>query len=469
MAEKQKTIKKEARIKGKGLHSGQDVEICFKPAEENSGIRFQRIDLEGKPIIKALAENVVNTARGTTLHSNGAEVMTIEHVCAAILGCDIDNLLIEVTGPEMPIMDGSSKYFVETLENVGTIEQNADRIYYEVKEKIEFSDGNGSLITIYPDDKLSIDVQIDFESKVIGHQFASLTDIKEFKTDIASCKTFVFLHEIEPLLKANLIKGGDLDNALIIVDRAMEQSELDHLAELFNKPKVKVLPEGILNNTYLTYQNEPARHKLLDVIGDLSLAGIRLKGKVIAQRPGHRVNTELAKMLRKQIKREQHKPKPPVYDPNAEPFYDINHIKKLLPHRPPFLLIDKITSMTETVITGVKNVTMNETFFIGHYPDEPIMPGVLQIEAMAQCGGILLLSFVPDPEDFVLYFLKIENIKFKHKVVPGDTLNIRMKLMEPVKRGIAITEGQVFVGDTLVVEGRFVAQLAKKPKNKKSV
>jgi UDP-3-O-[3-hydroxymyristoyl] N-acetylglucosamine deacetylase/3-hydroxyacyl-[acyl-carrier-protein] dehydratase len=463
MTEKQKTLAKEIVLKGKGLHSGTDVEVTIKPADPDFGYKFKRVDLPNKPIINALASNVISTARGTTLKENDATIMTIEHLCAALFGMDIDNALVEVTGPEIPILNGSSSPFVEAIESAGIIEQNAERVYYQIKEKIHYSDDKGVDITIYPDDVFSVDVHIDFNSKVIGHQFASLQNISQFKDEISTCKTFVFLHELEILAKNNLIKGGDLDNALIIIDRVVSQEELDRLTQLFHKPKIQVMPEGILSNTSLHFQNEPARHKLLDVIGDLSLIGCRIKGKVLARKPGHHGNTEIAKMVQKIIKKEQSKPIAPEYDPNDEPVYDINEIQKRLPHRPPFLLIDKITYLDDTLVCGVKNVTMNEAFFVGHYPDEPIMPGVLQIEAMAQCSGILLLSFVPDPENYVLYFLKIENVKFKQKVVPGDTLLIRMKLVGPVKRGIAYTHGQVFVGDTLVVEGEFMAQLAKRP------
>lgn len=463
MTEKQKTLAREIVLKGKGLHSGTDVEVKIIPAEPDFGYKFKRVDLPDNPIICALASNVISTARGTTLKENNATIMTIEHLCAALFGMDIDNALIEVSGPEIPILDGSSSPFVTAIESVGIVEQDAERIYYQIKEKIHYSDEKGVDITIYPDDVFSVDVHIDFNSKVIGHQFASLKHISDFKDEISKCKTFVFLHELELLAKNNLIKGGDLDNALIIIDRAVTQEEIDRLTLLFHKPKIQVMPEGILSNTSLHFQNEPARHKLLDVIGDLSLIGCRIKGKVLARKPGHHGNTEIAKIVQKLIKKDHLKPVPPEYDPNAEPVLDINEIKKRLPHRPPFLLIDKITCLDDTVVCGIKNVTMNEAFFVGHYPDEPIMPGVLQIEAMAQCGGILLLSFVSDPENYVLYFLKIENVKFKQKVVPGDTLNIRMKLLGPVKRGIAYTHGQVFVGDTLVVEGNFIAQLAKRP------
>jgi UDP-3-O-[3-hydroxymyristoyl] N-acetylglucosamine deacetylase/3-hydroxyacyl-[acyl-carrier-protein] dehydratase len=462
MSEKQRTIAKEVSLTGKGLHSGVDVIVNIKPAEPNTGYRFKRIDLDNQPIIRGLASNVTTTARGTTLEENGAHIMTIEHLCAAMFGLDIDNALVEVSGPEIPILNGSSKPFVEAIEPVGSVEQDAEREYYEIKEKVTYTDENGVDIAIYPDDHFSVDVHIDYNSKVLGPQFASLRNIAEFKDEIASCKTFVFLHELEFLAANNLIKGGDLDNALVIMDKTISQEELDRLADLFNKPHIKVRPEGILSNTELVFPNEPARHKLLDVVGDLALIGKRIKGKVIARKPGHHGNTEMAKIVEKLIKKESSKPAPPSYDENAEPVYDISEIKGLLPHRPPFLLVDKITQMNGDTICGIKNVTMNEAFFVGHYPEEPIMPGVLQIESMAQVGGILLLSRVPDPENYVLYFMKIENIKFKHKVVPGDTLNIRMKLLGPLKRGIAKTKGEVFVGDTLVMEGNFMAQLAKK-------
>ena len=464
MTEKQKTIASEVSLKGKGLHSGTEVKVNIKPADVNFGYAFQRVDLDNKPIIQATASNVVNTARGTTIMENDAHVMTIEHLCAALFGMDIDNAIIEITGPEIPILNGSSAPFISAIESVGVREQDAERIYYEIKEKISYKDEKGVSIEIFPDDHFSVDVHIDYNSKVLGYQFASLENISDFKEQISGCKTFVFLHEIEALAKNNLIKGGDLDNALVIIDNPMSQEELDRIADLFNKPHISVRPEGILNNTKLVFQNEPARHKLLDVIGDLSIIGTRIKGKVIARKPGHHANTEFAKIIQNKIKKEIAKPSPPPYDQNSEPVLDINDIKKRLPHRPPFLMIDKITFLDENTVCGIKNVTMNEAFFMGHYPEEPIMPGVLQIEAMAQCGGILLLSFVPDPEEYVLYFLKIESIKFKNKVVPGDTLNIRMKLLGPVKRGIAQTYGQIFVGESLVVEGYFMAQLAKKTK-----
>ena len=464
MSEKQKTLKKAVECNGRGLHSGQEVNLAIKPAEINSGYLFQRTDLENKPIVRGVAENVVCTKRGTKKKKNGVQVLTIEHLCAALYGMGIDNALIELNSPEVPIIDGSAGPFVKAIKEAGILEQEADRKYFNLPDKIEYRDDENDVeIVIYPDDHFSVDVHIDFNSKILGFQFASLNSLDEFETEIANSKTFVFLHELEFLVQKNLIKGGDVDNALVIVDRQMSKEQLDHLAELFNKPKVEVLPEGYLNNTERSYQNEPARHKLLDIIGDLSLTGLRLNGKVVARKPGHHANTELAKKIRKTDKKERSKPAPPHYDPDATPLFDIKGIKEILPHRPPFLLIDKITFMDDWTICGIKNVTMNEAFFVGHYPEEPIMPGVLQIEAMAQCGGILLLSMVPDPDNYVLYFMKIDNIKFKNKVVPGDTLNIRMVLLEPVKRGIALTHGQVFVGSTLVMEGQFMAQLARKP------
>lgn len=463
MAEKQKTIAGDISLKGKGLHSGKEVTLTIKPAESGFGYQFKRTDLEKKPIVRALAENVINTSRGTTIRENGAEVMTIEHLCAALYGTGIDNALIELNGPEVPIIDGSSKYFVEAIRKVGSVEQDLVKEYFTPKEKIEYYEKEKDIeIVVYPDNKFGIDVHIDFNSRVVGYQYATLNSIEDFDSEISACKTFVFLHELEALFQHNLIKGGDINNALVIVDKPMSKEKLDHLAELFNKPKMEVIPEGYLNNTELTFQNEPARHKLLDIVGDLSLTGVRLNAKIIARKPGHHANTELAKIIRKLVKQNRLKSKPPEYDPNKLPIYDINEIKKMLPHRPPFLLVDKITYMDEWVICGIKNVTMNESFFVGHFPSEPIMPGVLQIESMAQVGGILLLSRIPDPENYILYFMKLENIKFKHKVVPGDTLNIRMKLLGPLKHGVAITFGQVFVGDNLVVEGQFMAQLARK-------
>lgn len=464
MIVKQCTISKPVSVKGKGLHTGLETEITFCPAPENFGFKFKRIDLEDQPIISAIAENVVDTSRGTTIEEKGVRISTIEHVIAALVGCGVDNAILEITGPETPIVDGSSIAFVNAIMEAGIVEQDADRKYYEIKEKITYSDpAKGIEITIYPDDHLSYQVMVDYNSKVLGNQFAVLNSLSNFNKDIAMCRTFVFLHELEFLLQHNLIKGGDLNNALVIVDRPITQEELDRLADLFQKPKVQVKAGGVLNNLDPHFTNEPARHKLLDLVGDLALIGVHIKGKIIATKPGHAANNEMARLVRKKMKKDMGKPAPPAYDPNQTPLMDVVEIQKRLPHRFPFLLVDKITYLDEWVVCGVKGVTMNEAHFIGHFPDEPIMPGVLQIEALAQVGGILLLSTVPDPQNYLLYFLKIENVKFKQKVVPGDLLNIRMNLTEPIKRGIALCTGQGFVGDKLVIEAEFMAQLSKKP------
>jgi len=464
MAEKQRTVSKPVSLTGKGLHSGIEVKVTINPAPVNHGYQFKRTDLEGTPVIRALAENVKITERSTTIVDKEASITTVEHLLAALYGMGVDNALMEISGPEVPIIDGSSKPFVDAIKEAGIIEQEADRVYYSIRKKVEYKDeAKGIELTAYPDDDLIIDVHIDYNSKVLGHQYASMKNISEFEIGFSACRTFVFLHEMEFLQKNNLIKGGDLDNAIVIIDRPVTQEEIDRLAVLFNKPTMKVKPEGILNNVDLAYANEPARHKLLDVIGDLALCGVRLKGRILANKPGHSANVEFAKLLRHEIKLSHNKPVPPEYEPDKTPLYDINQIKKILPHRNPFLLVDKINYMDKWTITGIKNVTMNESFFIGHFPDEPIMPGVLQIEALAQVGGVLLLSFVPDPENYLLYFLRIDTVKFKRKVVPGDTLNIRMTLTEPIKRGIALCKGEGFVGETLVIEAAFMAQLAKKP------
>ena len=464
MAEKQRTVAKPVSLKGKGLHSGVEVEVTINPAPVNHGYQFKRIDLEGAPVIRALAEYVKITERSTTIVDKGASITTVEHLLAALYGMGVDNALIDINGPEVPIIDGSSKPFVEAIHTAGTVEQDADCIYFQVREKMEYRDvAKGIEILAYPDDDFVIDVHIDYNSKVLGHQYASMRSLSEFESGYSSFRTFVFLHELEYLQNNNLIKGGDLENAIVIIDRPVSQDELDRLAGTLNRPRVKVKPEGILNNVDLTFSNEPARHKLLDVIGDLALCGVRLKGRIIANKPGHNANVEFAKILRKSIKATLNKSLPPEYDPDKEPLFDINQIRKILPHRNPFLLVDKITFMDEWVVTGIKNVTMNESFFAGHFPEEPIMPGVLQIEALAQVGGILLLSSVPDPENYLLYFMRIDSVRFKRKVVPGDTLNVRMMLTEPIKRGIALCKGEGFVGDQVVIEASFMAQLARKP------
>jgi len=464
MADKQRTIAKPVFIKGRGLHSGVEVEVKINPASENHGYQFKRTDIDGSPIVRALADLVNITERSTTIIDKGASVTTVEHLLAALYGLSIDNVLIEINGPEVPIMDGSAKPFSDALLSAGIVEQDAEPFYYQIKNKIEYIDEEkGIEIVAYPDDSLQIDVHIDYNSKVIGHQYASMKNIKFFEKEFAPCRTFVFFHELEYLRNNNLIKGGDLENAIVISDNPVKQEELDRVAKLLNKTSVKVKPEGILNNVDLSFPNEPARHKLVDVIGDIALCGVRLKGRIIANKPGHQANVAFAKILRKLVKQTLNKSVPPPYDPNKEPLFDINRIKRFLPHRYPFLLVDKITYLDEWVVTGIKNVTMNESFFQGHYPDEPIMPGVLQIEAMAQVGGILLINTVRDPENYLLYFMRIDSVRFKRKVVPGDTLNIRMVLKEPIKRGIALCKGEVFVGDQIVIEAEFMAQLARKP------
>ena len=461
MADKQKTIGKSVTISGTGLHTGQLGEMTFHAAPINHGIKFRRVDIELKPIIDADVSLVVSTARGTTLSKNGASVFTIEHVLAAFMGLGIDNVLVDINMEEIPIKDGSSKYFIEAVKDAGIVEQNAERKYLVVKEPVvyEIPDKNVKL-TIEPADEFSISVEIDFETEVLGRQEAQLNNMGDFDAEIAPCRTFVFLHELEFLLNNNLIKGGDLNNAIVFVNRDVSQEELDNLAELFNKPKIKIKPNGILNNLDLVFENEPARHKLLDVIGDLSLLGMPIKGRVTAHRPGHQANTEFVKLIRNQINKTDMLKKPP-FDIYAEPLYDINAIKKILPHRPPFLLVDKVLEMSENNITAVKNVSLNEPFFVGHFPDEPIMPGVLQVEAMAQAGGIFVLNQVDNPKLYSTYFLKINDVRFRSKVVPGDVLVFTIELTGPIKRGICSMSGKAYVGDKVVMEGKLVAQIIK--------
>lgn len=462
MSVKQKTIKKAVSLSGKGLHTGIDVEITLKPAPENHGFLFKRVDLPEQPTIRALAENVTDTSRGTTLEENNAKVATIEHCLAACTGMELDNVLIEINAAEAPILDGSSSKYVEAIVEAGIREQDADKVFFTPSEKVEYYDEEkGIHIIAYPDEQLSMNVLIDYNSKVLGNQYATLDDLGKFKKEVAPCRTFVFLHELEYLAANNLIKGGDLDNAIVIMDRKVSQDELDRLAELFQKPRIKVKPEGVLNNIDLHFPNEPARHKLLDMIGDLSLIGMPFKGKIIAQRPGHHANTEFARILRQMAKKQKAKKDIPVYDPNVEPVDDIQSIQNTLPHRNPFLLVDKIIHRDEKKVIGVKNVTMNEPFFIGHFPGEPVMPGVLQIEAMAQVGGLLVLNTVPDPENYLTFFLRVDKVRFKRKVVPGDTLIMRLSLLEPMRRGIAIMYGEGYVGENLVIEGELMAQIVK--------
>ncbi|MFA8435704.1 MAG: bifunctional UDP-3-O-[3-hydroxymyristoyl] N-acetylglucosamine deacetylase/3-hydroxyacyl-ACP dehydratase [Marinifilaceae bacterium] len=462
MTVKQRTIANAFTLSGKGLHTGLEVSITFKPAPENHGYKLQRIDLEGQPVIDASADFVVDTSRGTVLQKGECRVQTIEHALSALYGLGVDNCLIELNSPEPPILDGSAHFYVEGIEKVGVVEQEAEREYYVVKETITLKDAErGSELVLLPDDEFSVNTMISYDSRVLRNQFASLDSLSQYKEEIAKCRTFVFVRELEFLLNNNLVKGGDLDNAIVIMDQKIEQSELNRIADLFSHEHIEVEDEGILNNLKLHFENEPARHKLLDVIGDLALCGKFIKGRVIATCPGHGPNTEMAKVLRKRIKKEMGKDAVPCYDPSKAPLMDINDIKKLLPHRPPFLLVDKILDLKESSIVGVKNVTMNEPFFVGHFPEEPVMPGVLIVEAMAQCGGILVLDQVEDPENYSTYFMKLDNIKFRRKVVPGDTLIFKLELITPIRRGIANMRGVAFVGDTIVADGELMAQIVK--------
>ena len=458
--QKQKTLAASFSLKGKGLHTGLDIDITFNPAPENHGYKIKRTDLEGQPVIDALAEHVVATQRGTVLKKNDVQVSTIEHAMAALYALEIDNCLIEVNAPEFPILDGSARYFVEGIQKVGSVEQNAPRDYYIVKHKIEVKDEeSGASLIILPDEKFSVNVLISFDSPVLNNQFASMNDLSEFPSELAASRTFVFVREIEMLLNNNLIKGGDLDNAIVIYDQKLPQESLDKLADMMNVPHLNLKELGYINHEPLVFDNEPARHKLLDVIGDVALIGKPIRGRIIATRPGHKINNLFARMIRKDIK--QNEVQAPVYDPNREPVMDINRIRELLPHRYPFLLVDKIIEIGGNYIVGVKNITANEPFFQGHFPQEPVMPGVLQVEAMAQTGGVLVLNSVDEPERYSTYFMKIDGVKFRHKVVPGDTLIFRLELLAPIRRGISTMKGYVFVGDTLVSEAEFMAQIVK--------
>lgn len=461
MVEKQKTILNEVTLTGIGLHTGINVSMVMKPAPENYGIVFKRVDVEDHPIIEADVKNVVDTSRGTVIEKNGVRVGTIEHTMAAISALGIDNLIIEINGPEAPIMDGSSKLIYEGIGEDNICEQADEREYFEIREKIVFKDAEtGAELVALPDDKFSVDVMISFKSPVLDNQFARLDSLNDFKSEIAPCRTFVFLHELEFLLNNNLVKGGDLDNAIVIMDRDVNQQELDRIADLFHHEHIKLNGQkGILNNLKLHYSNEPARHKLLDVVGDLNLVGRPIKGKIIASRPGHSANTRFARLLQKEMEKQFSKTAPPNYNPDLEPVMDILKIRELLPHRYPFLMVDKVIEIKGNHIVGVKNITTNEPIFTGHFPQEPVFPGVLQIEAMAQCGGLFVLNQMDPNKSYSTYFMKIDGIKFRKKIVPGDTLLIKVELVTPIRRGIATMKGYIFVGNQLASEGEFMAQI----------
>jgi UDP-3-O-[3-hydroxymyristoyl] N-acetylglucosamine deacetylase / 3-hydroxyacyl-[acyl-carrier-protein] dehydratase len=461
MQSKQHTIKKSVTLSGVGLHTGVEANMSFLPAPVGHGIKFQRTDLEELPIIDADVDNVVDISRGTSIEQSGARINTVEHTMAALVGLEIDNVLIQLDGPEPPIMDGSSIQFINKLNEAGKEEQNALREFLVVEESIFYREPDREVeMAALPLDDFRVTVMVDYNSPVLGSQHASLNDISRFEQDIASSRTFCFLHELETLYKQKLIQGGDLNNAIVVVDRVVSEDELDDLAKLFNKPKVEVQTEGILNNIELHHKNEPARHKLLDVIGDLALVGKPIKAQILAARPGHAANVEFAKKLKKSMLKK--KTNIPKYDPTQTPVLDINEISAILPHRYPFLLIDKIIHLDDTTVTGIKNVTMNEFFFQGHFPDNPVMPAVLQIEAMAQIGGILVLNTVPDPENYWTYFLGIDNSRFRKMVLPGDTLVMKCELIQPIKRGIAKMSAKAYVGSTLVSEGTMTASIVRR-------
>lgn len=460
----QHTLASEITVSGVGIHTGQTVEMKLKPAEVNTGIVFKRIDLPGQPSVKADVDNVAETTRSTTIEANGARVSTIEHLMASLVGNEVDNVLIEINGPEVPILDGSAEPFIEAIQKAGTKKQDAAKIYYTLQHNITFTDDQKKVeMVALPYEDYRINTLIDFNSPVLGTQHAALKNISDFNDQIAPCRTFSFFHELEYLIDHNLIKGGDINNAIVVVDKPVTEEQVKRISKVFNKKDVKVNEGGILNNLELRFPNEPARHKLLDVVGDLALVGIPFKGHIIANRPGHSSNVAFAKKIKEHLKKVKNKQQVPNYDPSKPPVYDIHGIERKLPHRYPFLLVDKIIELTDKYVIGIKNVTYNENFFQGHFPGNCVMPGVLLVEALAQCGGILTIPDDPD-HDYDTYFLKIDNCKFKNKVVPGDTLILKMELMNPVRRGICEMKGTIFVGDKIVAEADLVAQIVKKPK-----
>ena len=457
---KQTTLKGSFSLCGKGLHTGLSLTVTFNPAPENHGYKIQRIDLEGMPVIDAIAENVIDTQRGTVLGKGDVRVSTVEHGMAALYALGIDNCLIQVNGPEFPILDGSAIKYVEKIKEVGIDEQNAPKDYYIIRKKIEVKDeATGSSIVILPDEEFSLTAMCSFNSKFINSQFASLDNISDFASEIAPARTFVFVRDIEPLLKANLIKGGDLDNAIVIYEKQISQEQLDQLADMIKVEHRDANNLGYIQHKPLVWENECTRHKLLDIIGDLALIGKPIKGRIIATRPGHTINNKFARQMRRDIRK--HEIQAPIYDPNETPIMDVNRIRELLPHRYPMQLVDKVIELGATSIVGVKNITSNEPFFQGHFPQEPVMPGVLQIEAMAQCGGLLVLNTLEEPERWSTYFMRIDDVKFRQKVVPGDTLLFKVDLLAPVRHGISSMKGYVFVGDHVVSEATFTAQIVK--------
>ncbi|MDE6070136.1 MAG: bifunctional UDP-3-O-[3-hydroxymyristoyl] N-acetylglucosamine deacetylase/3-hydroxyacyl-ACP dehydratase [Alistipes sp.] len=460
MSTKQQTLKAPISFSGKGLHTGLQVTMTVRPAEANTGIVFRRVDIEGQPLIPALCDYVVDTSRGTTIEADGHRVSTVEHIVSALWTSGVDNATIDIDAPETPIMDGSAREYAEAIASTGVVDQEAERKYYHVTEKMVYSiPEKGVAIILYPDEEFSVSLHVDYNSKIIGNQYATFEPGDDYASKIAPCRTFVFLHELEPLIKMNLIKGGDLDNAIVVVENPVPAEEQENLKKIFNKSNLEIKP-GYLNNLELRYNNELARHKLLDLLGDFALLGVRIKGRVWATRPGHFANTEFMKQLKRSIRKAGEKPRY-TYDCRQPALYDINDIRRMLPHRPPFLLVDRIFHCDATSVAGIKNVTMNEPFFVGHFPEEPVMPGVLIVEAMAQCSGIMVLSNIEDPENYSTYFMKIDGVKFKRKVVPGDTLQFEIHLLEPIRRGVALVEAKAFVGETLACEAVLMAQVVK--------